>query len=79
MPKALTLRLDETQAEKLEILAMARGNAVVDELRDAVCEHIDAWLKDAEVEEAVAQLQALKRKLGEALASRNEKAEPQSR
>lgn len=67
MAKALTLRLEDSQAEDIEDLALVKGNAVVEELRDAVTAHLQAHLSDVEVQEALREFREQKRKLAQAI------------
>lgn len=46
MPKTMTLRLSDEQAEKLETLARVEGIPVSEAVRDAIDERIEARRKD---------------------------------
>jgi predicted transcriptional regulator len=48
MPKTMTLRLSDEQAEKLETLARVEGIPVSEAVRDAIDERIEARRKDKE-------------------------------
>lgn len=46
MPKTMTLRLSDEQAEKLETLARVEGIPVSEAVRDAIDQRIEARRKD---------------------------------
>ena len=56
MPKTMTLRLSDEQAEKLETLARVEGIPVSAAVRDAIDQRIDARRKDKVFQERLERM-----------------------
>jgi predicted transcriptional regulator len=52
-PKAMTIRLSADQAEALETVASVDNMAVVDVIRAAISEHVEARTQDAEFQRSL--------------------------
>jgi predicted transcriptional regulator len=51
MPKAMTIRLDDAQAEQLEAIAQTEGISVSQAIRDAIAALVEVRRQDAEFQE----------------------------
>jgi predicted CopG family antitoxin len=68
MTKMLTLRLQEEQAEDLEVLARVNGVSVSEEIRDAIAARVEAKRTDREFQDRLHRLMEQERTVLERLA-----------
>ena len=65
--KAFTVRLEDTLAKRLELIARATGNSINDELTEAVRMLIKHRMKDPGVREQLEQVLAEERRVADEL------------